>query len=83
MTTVFSAKYAAREYPKDPFMTSQNPLWASGDAVRALTRLGRIGSRRLVFDSGLISLDDPGIVALPESYDDLTRIFRRGERPGA
>ena len=81
MSTVASAMYAARDYAKDPIMTSQTPDWATSGGAPALNRLGRVGSQRLVFDSGLVSLDDPGIVALPDSYDDLARMFQRGERP--
>ena len=58
-------------------MTSHTPRLGRGadDRPRALAGLGRIRSRRLVFDSGLVSLDDPRIVALHEGYDDLTKIF--------
>ena len=51
------------------------------DSVRSLAHLGRFGSRRLVFDSGLVSLDDPRIVALHVGYDDLAKIFDRRPKP--
>ena len=35
-------------------------------------RLKPAPSRRLVFHSGVVSLDDPRITALPETYDGLT-----------
>jgi hypothetical protein len=43
--------------------------------------LGRISSRRLVFDSGLVSIDDPRIVAIHQGYDDLVKIFERPATP--
>jgi hypothetical protein len=62
-------------------MTSQTPAGAGADVgARILAKLGRVGSRRLVFDSGLVSLDDPRIVALHEGYDDLTKLFERPTR---
>ncbi|HEY1414958.1 MAG TPA: hypothetical protein VGF42_03640 [Caulobacteraceae bacterium] len=58
-------------------MTSQTPARGAGadEGARILAKLGRVGSRRLVFDSGLVSLDDPRIVALHDGYDDLTKVF--------
>jgi hypothetical protein len=39
--------------------------------------LGRVASGRLVFDSGLVSLDDPRITPLREGYDELVgRLLR-------
>jgi hypothetical protein len=31
----------------------------------------------VVFDSGLIALDDPGLTAVPEGYDDLAKVFEK------
>jgi hypothetical protein len=40
-------------------------------------RLGRLASGRLVFHSGLVSLDDPRITLLCEGYDELVgRLLR-------
>ncbi len=66
-------------------MTSHTspPGARADDTARLLAKLGRCGSRRLVFDSGLVSLDDPRIVALHEGYDDLTKLFERRPRPAA
>lgn len=66
-------------------MTSEtSPRRGRGeDDIRALAALGRFGSRRLVFDSGLVSLDDPRIVALHEGYDDLAKIYDRRASPAA
>lgn len=62
-------------------MTSQTPARAGADVgARILDKLGRVGSRRLVFDSGLVSLDDPRIIALHEGYDDLTKVFEHPSR---
>lgn len=33
--------------------------------------------RNVVFDSGLVALDDPRLVALHEGYDDLVKVFER------
>ena len=62
-------------------MTSHTPARAGADdGARILAKLGYLGSRRLVFDSGLVSLDDPRIIALHEGYDDLTKLFELPSR---
>ncbi len=34
-------------------------------------------SQRVVFDSGLLALDDPRLTAIHEGYDDLTKVFEK------
>jgi len=62
-------------------MTSRSPRGgrsrSAGGNMKDLAGLGRVGSRKLVFDSGLVSIDDPGIVAMREGYDDLVKLFER------
>ena len=43
------------------------------DALQGFVELQRfgLGGRKLVFDSGLVALDDPRITAVHEGYDDL------------
>jgi hypothetical protein len=38
---------------------------------------GHRTSHRVVFDSGLLALDDPTLTALHEGYDDLTKVFEK------
>jgi len=62
-------------------MTSRSPRGgksrSAGGHIKDLAVLGRVGSRKLVFDSGLVSIDDPRIVAMHEGYDDLVKLFDR------
>jgi len=61
-------------------MALQNAVEADSSGARsanarAHARLGHFQSRNLVFDSGLVRIDDPRIVAMHEGYDDLVKIF--------
>jgi hypothetical protein len=62
-------------------MTSRSPRGgktrSAGGNIKDLAGLGRATSRKLVFDSGLVSMDDPRIVAMHEGYDDLVKLFDR------
>ena len=51
----------------------------SGDGAAS----GRVASGRLVFHSGLVSLDDPRITPLRESYDELVERLLRPSGHGA
>ena len=71
----------ARDEIQDPEMSFQNlarngPPSVPRDPL-ALVDERLIESRRLVFNSGLVSIDDPGIVALHEGYDDLVKVFAK------
>jgi hypothetical protein len=79
MAFVFSARVRRALKREGSMMTSKtSPKTGRADeSVGGLAALGRFGSRRLVFDSGLVSLDDPRIVALHVGYDDLTKLFNR------
>jgi hypothetical protein len=44
--------------------------------------LGRVASGRLVFHSGLVSLDDPRIIPLREGYDELIERLLRPSAAG-
>jgi hypothetical protein len=50
---------------------------AAPSKLTDLAKFGRVGSSKLVFDSGLVSIDDPGIMAVHEGYDDLVKAFDR------
>jgi len=56
--------YETKSAPGDPYSTNPPDLKA-------------LGSRNLVFDSGLVPIDDPRIIALHAGYDDLVKIFER------
>lgn len=34
-------------------------------------------SRTVVFDGGLLDVADPGVIAIPEGFEDLVRVFEK------
>ena len=52
--------------------TRQTPLRRAAERVRQ-------SPYRVVFDSGLVAVDDPRVIAVHAGYDDLVKVFAARE----